>query len=278
MTGCVDLGQVTQFAKASQDVGKNFPDMAAEAAASCKRANGFINDYNKLDELPCNVYPTLNPTLIKINAALFNYIASIGKLASDDLSKVPGGIDKLAADLKQSDPNMSAANQASASAAGGLAKAITEIWASGYRQRELSKIVKDNDGAVQSVTMFLADYAAGKYLQSVSDEWRYESSYCANMMDAAKQAYKVIVGTSITVTTTEPLAADLMQRKCDADEARISTQKKAIADYKSALKTIGDAHGKLAGEGTWDIKELSSDLGPGTVALGSVAVSINKAF
>ncbi len=260
--GCANLDQINQFAKASKAVGDAFPGIADEAEASCERANDFINAQNKMTPLDCGIYPSLKPSLVKVNAALFNYIASLGKLASDDLSKVSGGFDKLSADLKQADPKMSAEAQSQASAAGGLAKAITELWANGYRQHELSKLIGENNKAVHDVTTFLSIYAAGKYKQSLEDEWRLETGYCTNMQAAA-----------------EPLATDLLGRKCSADKARIDLQLKAIESYQAALATIAKSHDKLDQEREhWDAKQLSKELGPEIVSLGSAAAAVNKAF
>jgi hypothetical protein len=259
--GCTDLDEITQFAKASQSVGTSFSPIADEAAASCDRANSFLSPQLN-SPLPCDAYPTLNPALVKVNAALFNYIASLGKLASDDLSKVAGGLDKLSDDLKKAEPGISTTDLAKASAANSLAKAITNIWASGYRQHELSKIVGDNNHAVQDVASFLSDYAVGKYLQSLKDEWRYETAYCTN-------------GKS----TAEPLASDLLARKCASDHARIELKIKAIKSYQSALETIKKTHEKLNQErGHWDSKQLLKEIGPDIVSLGSAATSINQAF
>jgi hypothetical protein len=259
---CTDLNEITQFAKASQDVGKAFPAIADQAEAACNRANSFKNAQNPVPPLPCDVYGKLKPPLVKVNDALFGYIASIGKLASADLSKVGGGFDNLVIDLRQADPGISTVNLNRATAAGGLAKAITNIWASGYRQRELSKIVQENNQAVQEVTTFLSEYAAGKYLQSFQDEWRYEDSYCLNMKSPA-----------------EPVATDLLDRKCGVDKVRIETQEKAITDYQKALATIAKTHQKLTDSaGHWDAQQLIKDLGPEIVALGNAAVSVNKAF
>ncbi|MGO9518480.1 MAG: hypothetical protein ACLPND_15690 [Candidatus Korobacteraceae bacterium] len=259
---CTDLDEITQFAKASQDVGKAFPGIADQAEAACNRANSFKNAQNPLPLLPCDVYAKLKPPLVKVNDALFGYIASLGKLATADLSKVSGGFDSLGTDLKQGDPTISAANLSKANAAAGLAKAITNIWANGYRQRELSRIVRENNQAVQEVTQFLSDYAADKYQQSFHDEWRYEDSYCLNMK-----------------SPTEPVATDLLDRKCAADKVRIETQEKAIADYQKALATIAKTHQKLDEEaGHWNAQQLAKDLGPEIVTLGNAAVSVNKAF
>jgi hypothetical protein len=259
---CTDLDEITQFAKASHDVGEAFPGTADQAEAACNRADSFINAQNPVPQLPCDIYGKLKPPLVKVNDALFGYIASLGNLASADLSKVGGGFDNLGTDLKQADPTISVANQAKASAAAGLAKAITNIWANGYRQRELSKIVRENNQAVQDVTQFLSEYAADKYQQSFHDEWRYEDSYCLNMRSPA-----------------EPVATDLLDRKCAADKVRIETQEKAIADYQKALATIAKTHQKLYDEsGHWNAAQLVKDLEPEIVSLGNAAVSVNKAF
>jgi hypothetical protein len=260
--GCVELDEITQFAKTSQDVGKAFPDMADEAQTSCDRANSFQNTQNLPASLDCKVYVNLKPSLVKINAALFNYIASLGKLASADLTKVPGGFDSLSADLKQADPSISTENQGKATAASSLAKAITNVWANGYRQHELSKLIGENNQAVQQVTDFLSNYAADKFAQSLKDEWRFESAYC----------------TGVTADA-EPLAYNLLMRKCSADKARIELQLSAIKSYQGALATIASTHQKLYDERShWDAKKLSKYLGPQIVSLGSAAVSVNKAF
>ena len=261
--GCTDLDEITQFAKASQSVGSAFPRIAEQAAASCIQANSFINAQNPVTPLNCEIYPALTPSLLKVNAALFNYIASLGKLASDDLSKVAGGFDKLSADLKQADPGISKESQSKASAAADLAKAITNIWANGYRQHALSKIIGENNKAVQDVTEFLSDYAAAKYRQSLEHKAGYERSFCDIMKNPA----------------TEPIASDLLARKCAADQAQTDVQLKAIQSYQAALATIAKTHDTLNQErGHWDAKQLSRDLGPEIVSLGNAAVAMNNAF
>jgi hypothetical protein len=108
----------------------------------------------------------------------------------------------------------------------------------------------------------LSDYAAGKYQQSLDDEWLYEKSYC-----------------DIMATTAEPLATDLLVRKCNSDKSRIDLQLKAVEDYQKALVTIAKTHKKLDQEREhWDARQLSKDLGPAIVSLGSAAVSVNRAF
>jgi hypothetical protein len=260
--GCVDLDEITQFARVSQDVGRAFPVIADEAAASCNRANGFITEKNQVTPLPCEIYPALKPSLVKVNAALFNYIASLGKLASADSSNIPGGWNSLPADLMKADPRISPDSLAKAAAASELANAITNLLMKGYRQHEVSKIIGESNTAVQEVTEFLSVYAAGKYHQSFEDEWRYEKSYCDAM-----------------ATTAEPLATDLLVRKCNADKSRIDLQLQAIEDYQKALATIAGTHKKLYEEREhWDAKKLSKDLGPAIVSLGNAAISVNKAL
>ncbi len=263
IVGCVDLDQITQFAKASQDVGKAFSGIADEAKASCGRANSFINAQNPLTPLPCDFYPAGNPPVVKINDALFSYIAVVGKLAATDVSKEGGGFDSISADLKQADPKISAADQSKATAVGALAKAITNLLTNGYRQHELSKIIGESNDAVRKVTEFLSQYAADKYRQSMADEWRYENSYCTGVLPA----------------TAEPIASDLLKRKCEADRSRIDLQLKAIDAYKGALATVAATHQKLYDErGHWDASRLFKDIGPGTASLGSAAASVRKAF
>jgi len=260
--GCVELDEITQYAKASQDVGKSFPGIAEAAEASCVRANSFIVDKNKLPPLDCKIYAVLQPQLVKINSRLFEYIASLGKLATADVSKAGGEFDHLSTDLLAGDPHISTDNQNKASAVSGLAKAITNLVLGGYRQRELEKLIGENDKAVHDVSDFLSGYALDKYHQSFADEWRYEDMYCQNMASDA-----------------EPLASELLKRKCAADKVAISAQLKAVEDYQKALATIEATHQKLKDErGHWDPVKLAQELGPGIASLGSAAVSVHKAF
>jgi hypothetical protein len=77
----------------------------------------------------------------------------------------------------------------------------------------------------------------------------------------------------------EPVATDLLARKCEADKVKIEKQEMAIADYQKALATIAKTHQKLTDTaGHWDAQQLLKDLGPETVDLGKAAVAVNKAF
>jgi len=263
LIGCTDLGEVTQFAEASANVGKTFPAMASAAKDACAKANtfGHLNS-NNLPELDCSIYDRLNAPLEQVNDALFGYIASIGKLASKDVSSAAAGLKNVSTDLKQADPTISTSNQNKASAATSLATAITNIWASRYREHELEKLVGESNPHVQSVAAFLSDYAADKFRQSFEDEWRYENSYCT--------------GTS---STREPIAVDLLRMMCSRDKEKVDRKLAAVEAYQAALQTIAQTHNKLNDErGHWDLKQLSKDIGPQIVSLGSSAVTINKAF
>ena len=70
----------------------------------------------------------MNPSLIAVHKALFDYIASLGKLSGADTSKVGSGLSNLSDDLKKGDPAISAANLSKATSVGSLVNAITEIW------------------------------------------------------------------------------------------------------------------------------------------------------
>jgi hypothetical protein len=262
---CVDLTMVTQFAKASEDVGNTFQLITSAGADACSRANGFVAADPNLTRLDCSIYPALEPSLLKVNAALFNYISSLGNLASTDVSKVAGGFGTLSMDLKQADPSISASDQAMASAASQLATAITNLLVSGYRQRRVAAIIAQRDSDVQAVASFLSGYAAAKYAESLRAEWFAERAYCADMTDKAR--------------VKEPLATELLGRGCRADSISIAGQIQAVHTYQAALDTIAATHHRLkAQDGHWDATQLVNDLGPGVVSLGNAAVAIRNAF
>jgi hypothetical protein len=262
LAGCVDLSEVTKFADSSQKVGDSFADIAAGTLQSCLDANKFITRKNAVKPLDCAWYQNISPSLTAVNKALFDYIASLGKLSGDDTGKVGAGLDNLSADLKKADPKISTAQADKASAASGLVKAITEVWASGYRQEKLSEIIKRNDQAVKDVTEFLGDFAADAFRQTIADANRLESSYC-----------------DLEQSANEPLATTLLSRACDADQAQYQKKLAAIKAYQTALKMIQVTHTKLAQEtGKWDVKELSKDFGSSASDLAKAASTIRKAF
>jgi hypothetical protein len=263
LTSCVDLTDVTKFATASQKVGDNFAAIATDAPLSCQRANTFVTTDNPVPKLDCDWYTRMNPPLAVVNKALFDYIAALGKLSNADLSKVGSGLDSLSDDLKKRDPSISAGNLSKAGAIGGLVKAITELWANGYRERKLADIIKNYDAAVLDVTSFLRDYALYAFGENLRHELGYESSLCIN-----KQSPK-----------TEPVATYLLNKACDADAVPVNQKIAAVKAYQDALKTIQDTHRKLAqNTGKFDLDSLSKAFGSSASDLGNAASVIHKAF
>jgi hypothetical protein len=262
LASCADLSEITKFADSSQKVGQTFADIAAGSEQSCLDGNKFITPANHVAPLDCPWFQKTTPSLIVVNKVLFDYIASLGKLSGDDTSKVGTGLDNLSADLKKADPNISTAEADKANAVGGLAKAITEVWASGYRQRKLAEIIKQHNQEVKDATGLLGDYAADIFRQFIEHASQYESSYC-NLEQSDK----------------EPLATILLNRACDADHAQYKQKLAAIKAYQTALNTIQTTHAKLAAEtGKWDVQELTKDFGSSASDLAKAASTIRKAF
>lgn len=270
-SSCVVLTQISDFAKASQAVGKTFSTIQDGAEPACKLANGFRSDkFNDMGgkKQDCQYYASIKAPLAKVNQALFNYISALGNLANDDLSKVGSGFDNIQSDLKTADPTLTTAEVTKATSASGLAKVLTNLWASGYRQHELAKIIGDNNQAVQDVTSFLSDYAANRYCIGLEYDYNTEHSYCANLADPNKP-----------LAPGEPLAKEILDRHCTADLDRLDDQKKAVVQFQTALRTIAERHQKLfENRDHLDAKQLAELLGPQTVSLASAAISIKKAF
>ncbi len=263
LASCVDLTAVTKFASASQKVGDNFTAIAADAPISCQRANTFVTADNPVPKLDCDWYTRMNPPLAVVSKALFDYIAALGKLSNADLSKVGSGLDSLSDDLKKGDPSISAGNLSKAGAIGGLVKAITELWANGYRERKLADIIKNNDNAVKDVTDFLRDYALIAYAENLKHELGYETSLCLN-----KQSPKA-----------EPVATYLLNKACDADAQPINQKLAAVKAYQDALNTIQETHHKLAqNTGKFDLDALNNAFSSSASDLGNAASTIHKAF
>jgi len=263
LASCTDIGEVAQFADSSRKIGDSFADMAAEAERGCQRANKFVTKQNPVTPLNCNWFVNINPSLDAVNDVLFAYIASLGQLASSDTSQVGGALDDISDNLKKGDPNISDDSLTKASAAGGLVKAIAEVWASGYRQHKVANIIKDNNAAVGRVTDFLSEYATDRFRQTLSHEKEYEAIYCLNTASPDR----------------EPVATALLEKMCVRDDAQLDKKLDAIKAFQTALRTIKATHEKLAQDADkWDMKELSKDLGPSIRDLAKAASIVNKAF
>jgi hypothetical protein len=259
MFSCVDLSSVVQFAKCSQDVGNSFKSLTDETLATCKRARDFSRSGKT--PLECTQYENIKPKLTAINDALFDYIASLGKLAAPVSDTNP--FKDVASDLKKADPSISPTDQTEATAAGGLFSALGQVAFSGYQQRRLTTIVRDTNGSVQSVVAFLSGYAADQSAEMIRNTWTLENEFC--------------VGQS-QVESGERLATKLLRLMCDEDAARKEAKLAAIKKYQDALKVVADTHTKLSDPKNWNTKELAKYLVPQSAQLTAAALSMRKAF
>jgi hypothetical protein len=184
-------------------------------------------------------------------------------LASSDTSQTGSALDNVADNLKKGDPNISEDSLTKASAASGLVKAIADVWASGYRQRKLATIIKDNNAAVGRVAEFLSQYATDQFRQTLSHEKQYEEIYCLNTASPDR----------------EPVATVLLDKMCVRDEAQLDQKLEAVKAFQKALDTIKTTHDNLAsGADKWDTQALSKDLVPSIRELAKAASTVNKAF
>jgi hypothetical protein len=270
LCSCVDLAKVNEFAKASQAAGAAFKAIADEGSLSCERAADYAKKTG-LEAPDCTFYATVAPGLIKINDALFAYIAGLGKLASADPSKVADGLKDVPGQLKLADPKISADAQSKAKSATGLATALAKVLTSEYRQHALAKVVEeangdaDHPGPIKDVIAFLSDYAAEKYDQGLREERNYEMVYhTRRVRDFA---------------ASEPLALELFERQYQADLARIELNRAAIAKYRQALAAIASAHQKLYdSRKAWNAKQLATILAPEILQLADAGSSMKTAF
>jgi hypothetical protein len=258
---CVDLTQVTQFAKSSQDVGNTFKALSSDTAAVCGSAATFFPPGQA--PLNCDRYVQLQPALAKVNDVLFAYIASLGKIAC--IAPPKDAFTNVGAELKQADASISQADQNNAKAAGGLADALSKIILSGYQRHELARMIHESNSSVQAVVSFLSGYAAAQSELLLNNTWTLEEEYCnsnRNQLGAA-----------------EPLAAKLLAQKCDDDKARINTKVAAVEQYQKALATIAATHDILDKKrNSLTNKELLHDIGPQTSSLSAAALAMQKAL
>jgi hypothetical protein len=255
---CLDVSSVTQFAKASQDVGNNFKSIADQTLATCKWAHNFFPAGT--EPLDCTKYEGIEPQLTAVNDALFAYIASLGKLAAPVSGTNP--YSSVGADLKKADSSISSQDQTLASAAGGLFGALSQVALRGYQEQRLQEITRSTDKDVQSTVAFLSGYAAHESGEIIRNTWTLEHEFCVGQPQA---------------TPGEPLAVKLLAIKCDEDETSEQAKLQAIASYQNALKIIAETHAKLASDRKWTTEDLVKLLVPQVSQLNVASLTMQKA-
>jgi len=262
LSSCVDLSEITQLAKSSQDVGNSFKQIADEALNSCKRANNFIPAGQQA--LSCEDYAKIEPLLTKVNDALFAYIASLGKLATADAAKKDALVN-ISSDLQQADKNINQQDLNRAKQAGGLAEAIAHVILSRYQQHELAKIIGDQNENVKAVAEFLSGYAADKCESALKEEQLLQANYFQGQLE--------------DYSSKEPLAAYLLKLKRSDDAASLDAKIQAVEKYKQAVSSVTRAHQKLFDQrNKWNAQQLITDLAPEIQQLSGAATSMIKAF
>ena len=203
-----------------------------------------------------------------MNNSLFSYISSLGKLAGLDVSGTGTALTTLGADLKQADPSISASTLSKANAATGLAAALVNVLASGYQQKKMIGIIEKANPSVQQVASFLDEYAAFRYSQQIRDEQSRERLFCVQWTDPA-----------VPEVQREPIAVDLLKRKCKADSDLQKHKLAAIASYQEALRSVAAAHQKLYDDRHhWNSKDLVKQLTPATTQISEAAQAMSNAF
>ena len=263
---CTDVAAVQEFAMASRSVGRQFRPLANGGIRSCERATSFVLKGQEPSD--CAFFVKIEPPLLAVNNALFSYISSLGKLAGLDVSGTGTSLTTIGASLQQADPRISESTLSKANAAAGLAAALVNVLASGYQQKKMIGIIEKANPSVQQVASFLDEYAAFRYSQQLRDEQSREQLFCAQWTDP-----------DVPEVKREPIAVDLLNRKCKADEATQKQKLAAIASYQDALRSVAAAHQKLYDDRHhWNTAQLVTQLAPATTQISDAAQAMSRAF
>jgi hypothetical protein len=263
---CTDVIAVQEFAKASRSVGREFKPLANGGISSCERATSYLMEGQRPPD--CAFYKGIEPPLLVVNNSLFSYISSLGKLAGLDASETGASLTNLGGDLKRADPSISNESLGKANAATGLAAALVNVLASGYQQKKMIEVIEKANPSVQQVASFLDEYAAFRYSQQIRDEQSREKAFCTQWTDPA-----------VPEVQREPIAVDLLKRKCASDASIQRQRLAAIAAYQEALRSVATAHQKLYDDRhRWSAPELVKQLSPATIQISEAAQAMNRAF
>ena len=266
-TSCVNLSQIDQFSRASQNVGSSFRSLSESTVETCRStAAGFFPPNHA--PINCDRFVKTEPEVVKVNDALFAYITALGKLAALNVQKAAvsvalpngtmaagqaGNFTNIGTQLSAVDTSFTKTQATQANAAGFLTTTVTKLVLSGYQRHALARLIHENNESVVNVTTFLSDYAVAREEQVLNNSWTLEEQYC--------NSNRNLLGDN------EPLAAKLLKRQCAQDKAAINTKLAAVEQYKKALAIIAQTHTTLdQHRNHLNAKELLIDIGPEVAA------------
>jgi len=241
--GCTNLTEVRRFADASRDVA-HYPSLVDDYVAHPARQKRYQPDsqHGTLDQLAV-ARASQRGGLIALQEALADYMDALGDLADDSRIAYDGQLDPLG--RAASTASFVAPTQAAA--VSGVAGLLVKAALGGWRRSQVSTLIADGNGPVQTICANLKQLAEGAFR---GDLMRERDTVRLFFRDAGADIQPRERALRVTLE-------DLRDRRLAEIDARIM-----VADsYAKAVDRIAAGHQRLYdGRGDIDRDEVISAL------------------
>lgn len=222
LAACADLTAVRTFADQAAAVAEGTPLLDEYTATLERRCRWQQDDTDLQKELKAR--RTQLATLHAVEAAVANYLVTIGQLAADGAVDFTPEFTALAG--KATEGGLLDAD--AAKAAGSIGAILTRWVTDGYRQAELGRLVKEADGPLQQVIAGLVTSCAAIQL-SLDNEADEIGSRYRGLQSATANAANLLAGEKRV-----ELLADLARKQA------------GLRQHAVALAKVAEGHAHLA--------------------------------
>ena len=236
ISGCTNLQAVRDFAKTSAATA-DYRQIVTDYVTSPDRQKRYQPARSAPQlEASAKVRAEQKPKIEAAQTILVEYMTALGDLAADDLPKVDSQVDALGKALEKAKfvgDGDAAIGKETATAAGTIAKILTRAVLDHWRQKQTSRIVREADDSIQTVTAGLREIVLKDFGASLDTESETVRKYFEAPIAAAKSG-----GDTDAVP---PLARILWLEHSDEIKAR----RAKLTAYADVLAKIGKGHADL---------------------------------
>jgi len=269
LNGCVNLDDAAGLSKLSGEARVSLPRVSNDVAGTCARQNTLFEN-TPTAERPsaaqaqdCKPYQEIADHLAKDENVLADYFDALGKLASNQPLSYDATID-----ANVSATRLNSALPANTAAAGNdaqsILKSLADAATKGYREKQLGKLIAQNDAAIQSLTQALKKVITADYALLLSNEEVSLDTFYKGPMAGAQP--------------TERLTLILVQRQYAHDKSAMQSRKDNIAAYSKIMDDISALHVKLKQEAARkaSIVEIAKQVRPIILSLNAALSDIQS--
>jgi hypothetical protein len=269
LNGCVNLDDAAGLSKLSDEARISLPRVSNDVAGTCARQNTLFENTPPAERPPaaqvqdCKPYQEIADHLAKDENVLADYFDALGKLASNQ----PMGYDAaIVANVTAigANPSLSANTASAGNAAQSILKSLADAVTKGYREKQLTQLIQQNDPAIQSLTQALKKVVTIDYALLLSNEELSLGNFYQGPMASAQP--------------TERLTLILVQRQYAHDKAAMQFRKDDIAAYGKIMDDISALHAKLKQEAASkaSIVEIGKQVRPLVLSLNAALSDIQS--